>query len=125
VMCPAFLLSLHTMMCSPALILFSSYRNPRALPSFPTRRSSDLDLDDATDAAETLARADVLQDRLPLEFTHPVVRAAVYDELPPRSEEHTSELQSLAYLVCRLLLEKKKINKLSLVSAGHRSMHTA
>src|SRR5687767_15267449 len=31
-----------------------------------------------------------------------------------RSEEHTSELQSLAYLVCRLLLEKKnkkKINK--------------
>src|SRR5205823_14595954 len=26
----------------------------------------------------------------------------------PRSEEHTSELQSLAYLVCRLLLEKKK-----------------
>src|SRR2546425_8309350 len=28
----------------------------------------------------------------------------------PRSEEHTSELQSLAYLVCRLLLEKKKDN---------------
>src|SRR2546425_13311881 len=28
-----------------------------------------------------------------------------------RSEEHTSELQSLAYLVCRLLLEKKKEDK--------------
>src|SRR5687767_15538937 len=28
-----------------------------------------------------------------------------------RSEEHTSELQSLAYLVCRLLLEKKKNKK--------------
>src|SRR2546425_6992024 len=28
--------------------------------------------------------------------------------LEKRSEEHTSELQSLAYLVCRLLLEKKK-----------------
>src|SRR5687767_15660858 len=27
-----------------------------------------------------------------------------------RSEEHTSELQSLAYLVCRLLLEKKKLS---------------
>src|SRR5205823_13411595 len=27
-----------------------------------------------------------------------------------RSEEHTSELQSLAYLVCRLLLEKKKFD---------------
>src|SRR2546425_10959572 len=30
------------------------------------------------------------------------------DEFRLRSEEHTSELQSLAYLVCRLLLEKKK-----------------
>src|SRR2546425_6984993 len=30
---------------------------------------------------------------------------------PARSEEHTSELQSLAYLVCRLLLEKKKKTK--------------
>src|SRR6266404_5210725 len=30
-----------------------------------------------------------------------------------RSEEHTSELQSLAYLVCRLLLEKKNSNSLS------------
>src|SRR5205823_8761146 len=29
-------------------------------------------------------------------------------ELETRSEEHTSELQSLAYIVCRLLLEKKK-----------------
>src|SRR2546425_9329543 len=29
-------------------------------------------------------------------------------KLAGRSEEHTSELQSLAYLVCRLLLEKKK-----------------
>src|SRR2546425_5091355 len=33
-------------------------------------------------------------------------------KLKNRSEEHTSELQSLAYLVCRLLLEKKK-NKLN------------
>src|SRR2546425_9661681 len=30
-----------------------------------------------------------------------------------RSEEHTSELQSLAYLVCRLLLEKKKQNSVT------------
>src|SRR5687767_15550857 len=29
-----------------------------------------------------------------------------------RSEEHTSELQSLAYLVCRLLLEKKKYTRM-------------
>src|SRR5437899_3409556 len=31
-----------------------------------------------------------------------------------RSEEHTSELQSLRHLVCRLLLEKKKKNKMNL-----------
>src|SRR5687767_15237305 len=37
---------------------------------------------------------------------HPVRRRAGL-----RSEEHTSELQSLAYLVCRLLLEKKKKKK--------------
>src|SRR2546425_13104797 len=34
---------------------------------------------------------------------------AVSSQPQDRSEEHTSELQSLAYLVCRLLLEKKKI----------------
>src|SRR2546425_2020529 len=33
----------------------------------------------------------------------------IWSPYPGRSEEHTSELQSLAYLVCRLLLEKKKI----------------
>src|SRR3989441_5576696 len=32
-----------------------------------------------------------------------------WDAIVIRSEEHTSELQSLAYLVCRLLLEKKKM----------------
>src|SRR2546425_8103615 len=37
-----------------------------------------------------------------------VHRAAVPRSSLLRSEEHTSELQSLAYLVCRLLLEKKK-----------------
>src|SRR3712207_4083568 len=34
--------------------------------------------------------------------------ASIYDDNPVRSEEHTSELQSRQYLVCRLLLEKKK-----------------
>src|SRR5687767_15291722 len=37
-----------------------------------------------------------------------VFRNAHTDANNIRSEEHTSELQSLAYLVCRLLLEKKK-----------------
>src|SRR5947209_11300123 len=35
-------------------------------------------------------------------------RAGVSDQVSARSEEHTSELQSRQYLVCRLLLEKKK-----------------
>src|SRR2546425_8227597 len=39
-------------------------------------------------------------------ITRPEVRLFTDGQI--RSEEHTSELQSLAYLVCRLLLEKKK-----------------
>src|SRR6266404_6743071 len=38
--------------------------------------------------------------------------------IPARSEEHTSELQSLAYLVCRLLLEKK--NKILSLRLGRQ-----
>src|SRR5438093_9441407 len=38
---------------------------------------------------------------------------------PARSEEHTSELQSLTNLVCRLLLEKKKTTRLSLITDKH------
>src|SRR3989441_5656552 len=41
---------------------------------------------------------------------HPYTRGL----LGARSEEHTSELQSLAYLVCRLLLEKKKTHHTTL-----------
>ena len=37
-----------------------------------------------------------------------------------RSEEHTSELQSQAYLVCRLLLEKKKKLNTSTRAVAHR-----
>src|SRR2546425_5075504 len=39
-----------------------------------------------------------------------------------RSEEHTSELQSLAYLVCRLLLEKKK-TETRWLSVRSKSVH--
>src|SRR5437764_1889667 len=42
-------------------------------------------------------------------FDYKPVMGEWYDkDLPERSEEHTSELQSPMYLVCRLLLEKKK-----------------
>src|SRR5215203_6770248 len=37
----------------------------------------------------------------------------------PRSEEHTSELQSRQYLVCRLLLEKKKIKEKNFETSAH------
>src|SRR5207247_8226994 len=40
--------------------------------------------------------------------------AHLYEPLVPRSEEHTSELQSRVDLVCRLLLEKKKKNSIAL-----------
>src|SRR2546425_4883429 len=54
---------------------------------------------------------------LGLSYVFGAVMVALYAGFTParvaatRSEEHTSELQSLAYLVCRLLLEKKKIEQ--------------
>src|SRR2546425_2849241 len=55
--------------------------------------------------AVSLAHArDVLVAPAGIEASHSSRCAILHD----RSEEHTSELQSLAYLVCRLLLEKKK-----------------
>src|SRR2546425_7291766 len=46
--------------------------------------------------------------RQPFTVPHLIHRAPRLEHTLHRSEEHTSELQSLAYLVCRLLLEKKK-----------------
>src|SRR2546429_7298100 len=42
----------------------------------------------------------------------------------PRSEEHTSELQSRLHLVCRLLLEKKKTTSLSCSRTNRHSIPT-
>src|SRR5258707_4371185 len=39
-----------------------------------------------------------------------------------RSEEHTSELQSRQYLVCRLLLEKKKISQALVIEVARREV---
>src|SRR5687767_15235902 len=52
----------------------------------------------------------LFRSRLPLPLHTLRRHVHLGDRAPPRrrSEEHTSELQSLAYLVCRLLLEKKK-----------------
>src|SRR5205823_12081410 len=67
-------------------------RRPPISTPFPTRRSSDLQRQRRRQRQGVgHQRRDVSAD--------PACRS--------RSEEHTSELQSLAYLVCRLLLEKK------------------
>src|SRR2546423_8096170 len=50
-------------------------------------------------------------DRHGLGAHHPRLLRPWLRDRHPRSEEHTSELQSLAYLVCRLLLEKKKYKR--------------
>src|SRR5437879_9877688 len=49
------------------------------------------------------------------------VGGEIYNIYDRRSEEHTSELQSPMYLVCRLLLEKKKKNTQPRNRANHRS----
>src|SRR5687767_15306821 len=53
------------------------------------------------------------------------VRAELLIAAESRSEEHTSELQSLAYLVCRLLLEKKKLNGQNSSSSDNLPMNNA
>src|SRR5205814_3377408 len=90
----------------------------RSLSSFPTRRSSDLaDIRDESSregmriviALKRGENAQVVLNRL-YKFTQMQVSFGIIMlALDSRSEEHTSELQSLRHLVCRLLLEKKKI----------------
>src|SRR5438309_9259591 len=96
------------------------YGTHHHLPPFPTRRSSDLTRrhrrhpvsPDNPNAAPTEPRetAAAPADRSPLtgQDTAPAAPTAA---TAPRSEEHTSELQSQFHLVCRLLLEKKKYKK--------------
>ena len=51
-----------------------------------------------------------LSDYLHIKVSYFILRKPVRSGHPVRSEEHTSELQSRQYLVCRLLLEKKNNN---------------
>src|SRR5690349_25122398 len=88
--------------------------DPYGLPSFPTRRSSDLADDECVVGGSARVRA-----RQPINlWTTGLARSGTRavgcrrmhssTTLDARSEEHTSELQSRRDLVCRLLLEKKK-----------------
>src|SRR2546425_3853286 len=68
-------------------------------------------------------RRDLLQDqRRPA--PHAELQEAADRRAALRSEEHTSELQSLAYLVCRLLLEKKKTSKSPQTTNDQITTHT-
>src|SRR5688572_32066309 len=75
---------------------FYWYADHRDLHSFPTRRSSDLV--EARSASRARSRDSPASSR-----------PTGASRATGRSEEHTSELQSQSNLVCRLLLEKKKI----------------
>src|SRR5205814_9627615 len=96
----------------------------RALHSFPTRRSSDLEpyvnyTDEVVAFTNNLSLLHSFMTKFDdlwtstTEFanyanvTGPLTRSFPIYPID-RSEEHTSELQSLRHLVCRLLLEKKK-----------------
>src|SRR5205823_12166107 len=87
------------------------------LHCFPTRRSSDLSSDRSAYFISILCLYDPARQQKYFFEGRVDGRIAQieagsggfgYDPIFIRSEEHTSELQSLAYLVCRLLLEKKK-----------------
>src|SRR5205823_14728253 len=103
------------------LFFFHAYAAHTHLHSFPTRRSSDLlsrDLPGQTDQRSVdeaicylaWARSACMSLGVQALAQAAVLTLAQAAGRRRRSEEHTSELQSLAYLVCRLLLEKKKKN---------------
>src|SRR5437764_7427770 len=89
------LLALFALVLQYDVFFFYSYGYHPDLHSFPTRRSSDLQL-------MLLGLGEVVG----VAVAGALLAVAV--ALAARSEEHTSELQSPMYIVCRLLLEKKK-----------------
>src|SRR5437764_5049220 len=82
------------------MFYFSSSCDPLYPHSFPTRRSSDLIDGDVVGKIKKLKQEDGPE--LQVHGSGNLIQTLL------RSEEHTSELQSPMYLVCRLLLEKKK-----------------
>src|SRR5437879_9652185 len=104
-------------MCSPLQSLFflQSHFSPCVLHSFPTRRSSDL-IRSWTEAQGSSVSSNMRKGSMKnsvsvcnFGLNHSVEAILVTaNAWLNRSEEHTSELQSPMYLVCRLLLEKKK-----------------
>src|SRR5439155_25243957 len=90
------------------------------LPSFPTRRSSDLFPSPKGSIAMAPFRCRCRMDGRPARQPGALQVFALHRrrERRKRSEEHTSELQSRGHLVCRLLLEKKKRTHNSRAGSG-------
>src|SRR5687767_16018981 len=74
------------------------------------------------DALPILEKATVWLSPELVDFNQPLV-VEVNNRAISRSEEHTSELQSLAYLVCRLLLEKKKKKQKKLINKNTQTIY--
>src|SRR2546429_3404840 len=68
----------------------------------------------------TLFRSEMLYDAHGIALHHGFADRDVFMTAMPRSEEHTSELQSRLHLVCRLLLEKKKKQNLPIDRSSHQ-----
>src|SRR5205814_10560169 len=97
----------------------------RTLPSFPTRRSSDLKGVRSQPNLEIAGQRGVVRSETMLIGVGDRCRCQWWSDIDHRSEEHTSELQSLRHLVCRLLLEKKKKkNKANLTNQNKQSQIT-
>src|SRR5207244_12793843 len=101
--------------------LFYSFCAPRDLHSFPTRRSSDL-LPILVEGLGRIRRRMCGAPQIVVAVAPGLDAARLEKNFPTdwrvrliRSEEHTSELQSPDHLVCRLLLEKKKKHKTTLI----------
>src|SRR5262245_64672890 len=93
------------------ICFFQCFGYHRDLHSFPTRRSSDLRMIAEKQRTANWGDGVVRQLASDLRKEFPGVIGFSAQNLwymRQRSEEHTSELQSLRHLVCRLLLEKKK-----------------
>src|SRR3712207_8500118 len=92
---------------------FNDTAPPEIYPLSLPRRSSDLGPEEGADHHRRRQEHLAGEHRVPAEVAaagRAGVRGGRRPAVPgrPRSEEHTSELQSRQYLVCRLLLEKKK-----------------
>src|SRR5438477_5586120 len=94
-------------------VLFYRYTTPRALHSFPTRRSSDLAPLNTYMTHAACAMVRKLRSGAKLGLLYGQGGFVTKHHALVRSEEHTSELQSHVNLVCRLLLEKKKTMSLT------------